>query len=90
MNTVTTLGSVAVQSASVKSLAQHLLTAERMLMGLILVACGISGFVNLLTHGGTADSVAFASGSLLKAGFMFPLLKGAETLLQLWVNKASS
>ena len=88
MNTEATLGSVAVQSASEKSLAQYLLTAERVLMGVILVACGISGFVNLLAHGGGADSVAVASGSLLKAGFMFPLLKGAETLLQLWVSKA--
>jgi len=88
MNTETTLGSVAVQGASEKSFAQYLLTAERVLMGVILVACGISGFVNLLAHGNNADSVALASGSLLKAGFMLPLLKGAETLLQLWVSKA--
>jgi len=88
MHTETTLGSVAVQSTSEKSLAQYLLTAERVVMGVILVACGISGFFNLLMHGTSADSVAQASGSLLKAGFMFPLLKGAETLLQLWVAKA--
>jgi len=88
MNTETTLGSVAVQGTSEKSLAQYLLTAERVLMGVILVGCGLGGFVNLLAHGGGADSVALASGSLLKAGFMFPLLKGAETLLQLWVSKA--
>ena len=80
----TTLGS----GTSEKSLAQHLLTAERVLMGVILVACGISGFLNLLAHGTGADSVAQAGGSLLKAGFLFPLLKGAETLLQLWVGKA--
>lgn len=90
MHTETTLGSVATQSHSEKSLAQYLLTAERLLMGVILVVCGISGFYNLLTHGTGADSVAQASGSLLKAGFMFPLLKGAETLLQLWVSKARS
>jgi len=89
MNTETTLGSVAtVQNTTDKSLAQYLLTAERVLMGVILVACGISGFFNLMTHGTSAESVALASGSLLKAGFMFPLLKGAETLLQLWVSKA--
>ena len=80
----TTLGS----GTSEKSLAQHLLTAERVLMGVILVACGISGFLNLLAHGTGADSVAQAGGSLLKAGFLFPLLKGAETLLQLWVGNA--
>jgi len=88
MNTETTLGSVAVHGSSERSLAQYLLTAERVLMGVVLVACGISGFFNLLAHGTGADGVAQASGSLLKAGFMYPLLKGAETLLQLWVSKA--
>lgn len=88
MHTETTLGSVSTQTASETSLAQHLLTAERVLMGVILVACGVSGLFNLLMHGTSADGVAQASGSLLKAGFMFPLLKGAETLLQLWVSKA--
>ena len=88
MHTETTLGSVSVQSASDKSLAQYFLTAERVLMGVILVACGISGFFNLLAHGTGTDGIAQASGSLLKAGFLFPLLKGAETLLQLWVSKA--
>ena len=88
MHTETTLGSVSAQGTSEKSLAQSLLTAERVLMGVILVACGISGFYNLLAYGTGADSVAHAGGSLLKAGFMFPLLKGAETLLQLWVSKA--
>jgi hypothetical protein len=44
-----------------------LLTAERVLMGVILVACGISGFVNLLAYGTTADGVAQAGASLLKA-----------------------
>jgi len=88
MHTETTLGSVSVQGASEKSLAQYLLTAERVLMGVVLVACGISGFINLLAHGTSAESMALAGGSLLKAGFLFPLLKGAETLLQLWVGKA--
>jgi len=85
MHTESTLGTV---SSSEKSLAQYLLTAERVLMGIILVACGVSGFINLLAHGTGAEGVAQAGGSLLKAGFLFPLLKGAETLLQLWVSKA--
>ena len=90
MHTETTLGSVSVQRASEKSLAEYLLTAERVLMGVVLVACGISGFINLLAYGASPESVAHAGGSLLKAGFLFPLLKGAETLLQLWVGKARS
>ena len=88
MNTETTLGAEAVQSASEQSVAQYLLTAQRVLMGVILVLCGIGGFVNLLTQGSAGDSVALAGGSLLKTGFMYPLLKGGETLLKLWVSKA--
>ena len=88
MHTETTLGSV--PGTPEKSLAQYLLTAERVLMGVILIACGVSGFINLLAHGMGPDSVALAGGSLLKAGFLYPLLKGAETLLQLWAGKARS
>ncbi|HET7540801.1 MAG TPA: hypothetical protein VFK05_13045 [Polyangiaceae bacterium] len=88
MHTESPLGSVAIQTPSEKSLAQHLLTAERVLMGVVLIACGLSGFVKLLVQGTGADSVLQASSSLLKAGFLYPLLKGAETLLQLWVSKA--
>lgn len=88
MHTDTTLASASVQAGTDKPLAQTLLTAARILMGVILVACGINGLLALLTNGTGADSVAQASGSLLKAGFLFPLLKGAETLLQLWATKS--
>ena len=57
-------------------------------MGLVLVGCGISGFCNLLAHPAALQSTAQLSGTWLKAGFMLPLLKGAEVLLQLWANKA--
>ena len=87
MHTETTLGAVSVQGNAEKSIAHYLLTAERVLMGVILVACGMSGLFNLLAHGTNPDGVAQASGSLLKAGFLFPLLKGAETLLELWVGR---
>jgi hypothetical protein len=88
MQTETTLGPTLAESNSSKSLAHYLLTAERVLMGVILVACGIGGFVNLLTHATGAESAAQVSGALLKTGFLFPLLKGAEVLLQVYVNKA--
>lgn len=87
MYTETTLSTAAVQATPQKSLAQCLLTVERILMGVVLVACGFSGLVNLLQHASGVESVAQASGTLVKAGFMFPLLKGAEVLLQVWVNK---
>ena len=73
---------------SEKSVAEYLLTAERMLMGIVLIACGIVGCFNLLIHPGAVLSAAQLNGTLFKAGVMLPLLKGAEVLLQLWANKA--
>jgi hypothetical protein len=87
MQTETTI-SAAPESVSPSSLASYLLTAERTLMGLVLVGCGVSGCYNVLAHPAAAQTAAQLSGAWLKAGFMLPLLKGAEVLLQLWANKA--
>ena len=87
MQTEITLGAGAT-SSSEKSLAHYLLTAERVLMGIVLVGCGISGCFNLLAHPALTQNAVPLNGSLIKAGFMLPLLKGAEVLLQLWANKA--
>lgn len=84
MQIETTLG---VERAQ-KSLPEHLLTAERVLMGIVLVTCGIAGCINLLAHPAATLSAAQLNGTVFKAGFMLPLLKGAEVLLQLWANRA--
>jgi hypothetical protein len=70
-----------------KSLANHLLTFQRIVMGIILVGCGICGFLDLLPHSVLPSGAADLGGSLLKAGFMYPLLKGTEVLLQVYVNR---
>jgi hypothetical protein len=84
MHTDTTLATAAPQA---KKLAERLLTAQRLMMGIVLVLCGVSGALNVLLHTPGVDDAARATGSLIKASFLFPLLKGAEVLLQLWVNK---
>jgi len=83
MQIETTLGA----ERSQKPLAEHLLMAERVLMGVLLVGCGIAGCFNLLAHPGAALSSAQVSGTVFKAGVMLPLLMGIEVLLQLWANK---
>ena len=70
-----------------KSLASHLLTFERIVMGIILVGCGVCGFLDLLPKSVLPSGAADLGGSLLKAGFMYPLLKGMEVLLQVYVNR---
>ena len=84
MQLETTLG---VDRSNQKSLPEHLLTAERILMGLVLVTCGVVGCFNLLVHPTAIVSAAQLNGTVFKAGFMLPLLKGAEVLLQLWANR---
>ena len=84
MHTETTLATAAPQA---RSLAERLLTAQRLIMGIVLVLCGMSGALNVLLHTPGVDGAARATGALIKAGFLFPLLKGAEVLLQLWVSK---
>lgn len=86
MHTETTIDAATPQAN--KTLAEQLLTAQRILMGTVLVLCGLSGALNVLLHTPGVDGAAQATGSLIKAGFLFPLLKGAEVLLQLWANKA--
>ncbi len=61
------------------------LRADR--MGIILVGCGICGFLDLLPQAVLPSAAADLGGSLFKAGFMYSLLKGTEVLLQVYVNR---
>lgn len=69
-----------------KSIARHVLTVERALMGLVFFGLGLSGLLNLLPS--TPDGAVALGGALVKAGYLFPLLKGAEVLLELAANGA--
>jgi hypothetical protein len=68
-------------------MASSLLLAERVLMGLVLVGLGLGGMLNLLPelHPSSAGSL----GTALKAGFVYPLLKGTEVLLEVYLGWAN-
>lgn len=71
-----------------ESVLRHLLTAERVVMALVLLSVGVSGCVSLLGSLGKGDVAAaspIVTGAFMKAGFMYPLLKGTEILLELWI-----
>ena len=68
-----------------EKIARRLLSFERFLMGVVFIGCGIAGIYNLLPHGSSDAGAAAASGSLLKMGFLFPLMKGCEVLLELYL-----
>ncbi|MCP3140067.1 DoxX family membrane protein [Pyxidicoccus xibeiensis] len=83
MGTGTTLNvDVAGAGQGSKSLARHLPTAARFLMGLMFFVFGLNGFLNFIpppTEPMPEASMAF-SIALMKTGYMMPLIKGTEVL----------
>lgn len=62
-----------------KSLARHLPTIARVLMGLMFFVFGLNGFLNFIpTPPGPMPEFA---GALMNTGYMFPLIKGTEVIV---------
>jgi uncharacterized membrane protein YphA (DoxX/SURF4 family) len=62
--------------------ARYARGAARYLLGTLFFVCGLNGFLNFLpqpTDPMPEAALAFA-GALMKTGYMFPLIKGTETL----------
>jgi hypothetical protein len=67
---------------SLRALARHAITTERVLLGACFFVFGLNGFLNFITapkDPGPAAAMAFG-GALLKTGYFMPLLKGVETV----------
>jgi len=88
-----------VSARTAQAIAEHVLTGIRAIMGLVLVSCGLSGFLQGMSAGvlrqpSPGDAVMFG-GVLVLAGSAIPLLKGIEVLLEtvvsvLWQRESSS
>jgi uncharacterized membrane protein YphA (DoxX/SURF4 family) len=66
-----------------KSIARHLPTAARILMGLLFFVFGLNGFLNFLPQPSTPmpqGAVAFI-GALMSSGYMLPLISGTELVV---------
>ncbi len=62
--------------------ARHFPTAARVLMGLVFFVFGLNGFLNFLPQPATIPEGALAlAGAFMKAGYMFPLIKGTEVIV---------
>ncbi len=69
--------------ARTKSIARHLATVARVVMGLIFFVFGLNGFLDFLPHPTgpfSAGAMAFG-GALMQTGYMFPLIKGTEVVV---------
>ncbi len=65
-------------------ITRHAPTAARVLLGLVFFGFGLDGFLHFVPQPDPSSmphgAVAFA-GALLGTGYMFPLIKGTETLV---------
>lgn len=80
MATQTTLAADATEVRAPKSLARHLTTAARVLMGLMFAVFGLNGFLEFIPPPTTPipeGAMAFST-ALMKTGYMMPLIKGTE------------
>jgi hypothetical protein len=69
------------------SLAGYLLTAERAVMGLVLLGFGVSGLLNLVPDATLPAGAEAVGGVMMQVGFAYPLLKGIEVLLELYIAR---
>jgi hypothetical protein len=69
------------------SLAGYLLTAERAVMGLVLLGFGVSGCLNLVPDAALPAGAEAVGGVMMQVGFAYPLLKGIEVLLELYISR---
>ena len=76
--------------AAVQSILRHLLTAERVVMALVLLGVGLSGCLSLVFGSIAGPTNPVLGANLMKAGFAYPLLKGTEILLELWIGASTT
>ncbi len=74
-----TAASAAPEASQARGFTRHIPTAARLLLGLVFFVFGLNGFLNFIpTPPGPMPDFAVA---LAKTGYMFPLIKGIETLV---------
>ncbi|HMI91595.1 MAG TPA: hypothetical protein VK509_09550, partial [Polyangiales bacterium] len=73
-----------VKPGASEAIGRRVLIAIRVAMGLVFVACGLSGFIDFTpAHAGSMHGGAMAfGGALLVAGSLLPLLKGTEVIVE--------
>jgi hypothetical protein len=82
---------VAMENVMGRRARPRLLAFERVLMGLVFLAIGVSGVLGLLPEGAArVEGGGLTTSLLAKAGFFFPLLKGAEVLLEQYLAASGS
>lgn len=70
------------EDAGRRSLARHVPTAARLLLGLAFFVFGLNGFLNFIPAPSEPipPGAAAFGGALAATGYMFPLVKGTEVL----------
>jgi hypothetical protein len=80
MNTAT-MGRASTHQRSPRSLARYTTTGARVMLGLVFFVFGLNGFLQFLPAPQEPQRALAFLGALVGTGYMFPLLKGTETLV---------
>ena len=80
MNTAT-MGRASAHQRSPRSLARYTTSGARVILGLIFFVFGLNGFLQFLPAPQEPQRALEFLGALVGTGYMFPLLKGTETLV---------
>ncbi len=83
MQTDITSDAIPLEGQQGKSLARHLPTIARVLLGLIFLVFGLNGFLHFIPQPKKPmpeAAIAFA-GALMKTGYMFPMVMGTQLLV---------
>lgn len=59
---------------------EHIVTASRVLLGLVFFVFGLNGFLQFLPMPPPPERAAGFLGGLAATGYMFPLIKGTEVI----------
>jgi uncharacterized membrane protein YphA (DoxX/SURF4 family) len=84
MATETTLHADIAEGHTTKSIARHLPTVGRVLMGLIFFVFGLNGFLNFIPPppaDAMPEGAVALGGALMKSGYLFQLVKGTEVIV---------
>lgn len=65
-----------------KSIARHIPTVARLLMGLLFFVFGLNGFLNFIpTPPGLPEKVVAFDTAMMNTGYMFPLIAATELIV---------
>jgi hypothetical protein len=81
MNTHVTIDRPALDGRAPRAVVRHLPATARILLGVVFFVFGLNGFLHFLPQPAPPERALAFVGALMGTGYMFPLIKGTETVV---------